>query len=209
MNYSLPRMLRPTAIAVLTLSVLAFAQARATTIFGTYPSWAGTYAVEPFGSPIGGPGGQAGAATYGETFIDPTGISLIKDFTFFIESVNGATLNMQGILLGWTGSLYGGAGDGHGTGTPSTPAPLPGSVHLHLHPVTINIPGGATVVPGQKYFIGLTTSAAPAASATTTAPSASPNGRHQDTHVANDGSAASSSSTTPPALPPSPTHHLG
>ena len=127
-------------------------------LLGTFPEWDGTTTIQPFGG-----SGNNATATYGQTLIDPAGIVTLNDFTFYIhDSAASANLHVQGVVLNWGGSLVGASGDGHGVG--GSPLWLGPTFDLDFtggtafQAVTVSIPGGVPVVPGQAYFFGLTTS---------------------------------------------------
>jgi len=121
--------------------------ASAGTVFDTTTSWDGSSGISTFGNPD--------TATYGQTFVAPSGA--LDDFTFYLNGEVGVSLSMKAFVWSWSGPLQGNGGQA--TGAPlylsSTSIPFSGTGAYQA--ITIDT-GGVTLTPGSDYVIGLTIS---------------------------------------------------
>lgn len=108
------------------------------------------------------PWGVSGAtATYGQTFIAPTGATKLLDFTFYIKDYAGEdnSFSYQAFVMTWSGSLFAG-GPRNQTGSSiiyaSNPTTYVGTDALQA--ITSSIGGGGlSLTAGNHYLFGLTT----------------------------------------------------
>jgi hypothetical protein len=123
-------------------------------------------------------GNLAAGTTTGEAFIAPAGVTSLNYFTFYLQGSQGSQITFQGEVFNWFGSLiddgsnpgpYGGSALPQGTTSSTVDAPPTGTVTaLYTSPainytasggwdaVTISIPGGVSLTPGNAYVIDLT-----------------------------------------------------
>lgn len=109
------------------------------------------------------PWGVGGAtATYGQTFIAPTGATKLLDFTFYIKDYAGEdnSFSYQAFVMTWSGASLLGGSSSDQTGSTvvyaSTPLTYVGTDALQT--ITSSIGGGGlTLTEGDYYLFGLTT----------------------------------------------------
>lgn len=137
-------------MAAAALVGLGLGQLRADTVYDTTVSWDGSSGVSPFGWPD--------TATYGETFTAPLDSKLI-DYSFHINAPTGTHLQMRGEVYAWTGSLIAANPIQGATGPALYSGPsfgLDGDDTFQT--VTVSIPGGVVLTPGNNYVALLTVS---------------------------------------------------
>ena len=103
---------------------------------------------------------DAGGQTYtvGETFTAPAGASALSSFTFFLEANYGSQVSLQAEVFNWSGPVVpnsGWAPQGT-TGGALYSAPLDYTASGGLQPITVTIPGGVPLIPGQTYVVDFT-----------------------------------------------------
>ncbi|HEY1685358.1 MAG TPA: hypothetical protein VGG19_11385 [Tepidisphaeraceae bacterium] len=143
--------------------------ARADITLNTVPVWDGSDTADaPPGYTTYQSIGQFGTAaqnasnspTIGETFIDPAGATILNYFTFYLQGAAGSQINFQGEVFNWTGSLLAGDASRGAQGTAGAPLYTSSTINYTADnlwdAVTINIPGGVAVAPGNPYVIDIT-----------------------------------------------------
>lgn len=100
-------------------------------------------------------------ATYGQTFIAPTGATKLLDFTFFINDFGGgAGFSYQAFVMTWSGSSLLGGSSSNQTGSTilyaSNPLAFVGDGTAQAVTSVIG-GGGLTLTAGNSYLFGLTT----------------------------------------------------
>ncbi len=178
----------PGATAIALLGFVAAGSARANVTFDTTPSWDGSSSIQSWGyNPTFDPNGPT--PTYGETFIAPTGSTVLNNFTFYIQSIDGNfnpvagdQYAAQGEVFNWTGSLLGGNPNQGTVGSALYTSPVFTFTSDGLFDaVTVTIPGGLALTAGNAYVIDLTDVAGPSNGDTGSW------GDAEFGHVANDG----------------------
>jgi hypothetical protein len=143
--------------------------------FDTTPAWDGVSNIGFFGSASAQP--AANTPTFGETFVAPSGSTVLNSFTFYVGSTDGATITdptnpefgsflpdgvgdqytVQGEVFNWTGSLLTGNPDQGTTGPALFTSPtLTITSDGAFDAVTVNIAGGLALTAGDDYVIDLT-----------------------------------------------------
>ncbi len=142
-------------VAALTASALLLGGQSARAAFVSYDttgSWNGHDFEASFGA------GSSNTATYGETFVGPSGqISYLRDFSFHIKPSTGVHLQMAAYVFAWTGPLTGHGG--HVTGSALYASPtvkLDGNGSFQT--VSFNPEGAAKFNPGSSYVAFLSVS---------------------------------------------------
>lgn len=148
---------RPARAAI--IAMLLPLSAIATSVqFNTEPYW-GTY------QGILGGLGPGQSSTIGETFVAPTGGSVIlQDFSFVAQSYypsgSSANLELQAFIYSWSGGLRGQGGGAVGGALYLGPtfeySPPPRA--QGWAPLTANLGSGVPLTPGGHYVIGFTLS---------------------------------------------------
>jgi hypothetical protein len=122
-------------------------------VYDTTASWNGS-SISAWGSV------QSGAtATYGQTFIAPTGDNVLQNFTFYVNGFGGqGTVTYQADVYAWSGSLVAGNSPQGSTGSPLfSLSNLTFTDNGSFQAVTINT-GGVALTPGNAYVALFTTS---------------------------------------------------
>ncbi|HEY3757296.1 MAG TPA: hypothetical protein VGL42_14185 [Opitutaceae bacterium] len=104
-------------------------------------------------------------ATYGQTFIAPSGAGNLMSFSFFLQGGNDGSYNYQGFVMSWEGSLIGGQSHDESTSTldyasePILYTPNGQAIGSgDFQEVTVTIGGGGlALTPGDAYLFGLST----------------------------------------------------
>jgi hypothetical protein len=140
--------------AALTASALLAGGASACANFVTYDttaSWNGTASIASFGA------ATSSDATYGETFVAPSGGgSLLKEISFHVKPSLGVHLQMHAYVYAWTGPLTSFGGKATGSALYTSPTiTLDGNGSFQT--VTFG-PTMDVLLPGQSYVAFLTVS---------------------------------------------------
>jgi len=151
---SLKVLMKRLLVAALTASALLAGRASARAEFVSYDTtgaWNGSNSISSFGA------GTSNTATYGETFVAPSGGgSLLKDFSFPIKPSLGVHLQMHAYVYAWTGPLMGHGGRATGSALYTSPTViLDGNGSFQT--VTFG-PTADVLLPGQNYVAFLTVS---------------------------------------------------
>jgi len=118
-------------------------------------SWENGTTIQPWGV-------SGSTATYGQTFIAPTGATKLLDFTFYIRDYAGQdnSFSYQAFVMTWSGSSLLGGSSSNQTGSSiiyaSNPTTYVGTDALQA--ITSSIGGGGlSLTAGNYYLFGLTT----------------------------------------------------
>jgi hypothetical protein len=125
------------------LSSLAAPAFAGSVSYDTTYAWNGSSSIQPFGFP--------NTATYGQTFVAPSGANVLENFTFYLDGAPGTTLDIQAEIFSWSGNMYGGNPPQGATGIALyTSSSFFFNGSGTFVPVTVNT-GGVVLTPGQNY----------------------------------------------------------
>jgi hypothetical protein len=147
-------------LTALTASALLMGGGSARADFVTYDttaSWDGTNSEASFG---GATPKIVNTATYGETFVGPSGQnSILRDFAFHVSPAAGVHLQFTAYVYAWTGSLTGFGGHITGSALYTGPAmTLDGIAVGTFQTVNVVTGSGIVIAPGAQYVAFLTVS---------------------------------------------------
>jgi hypothetical protein len=118
------------------------------TTFDTTPFWDGSSTIQPWG--------PTDTLTYGQTVDVPAGATKLTDFTFYIIADPGTSISAQGEVYNWSGSLLGGNPPQGVSGMALfTSSSFNYIGNGSFQAVTVTIPGGLAVTPGQQIVMDL------------------------------------------------------